>query len=454
MVIIVALSVSSILASPSFIVLVFLYVCLLRILNLYRIATGKMQRQELHRRFKATAFWLGLASTLILLLSVLSSQMLLEHSIILVSFVLALTVFINTIYSLRKWSAREFDTLIESELPTVSVCIPARNETIDLPDCVESVLSSTYPKLEILVLDDCSHDKTPAIIKSYAQRGVRFIRGEEPDDHWLAKNQALDKLFLESKGDIVIFTGVDTRFSPDTVTQMVANMQNEIKMIGILPRRNTASELSVFIQPLRYWWEIAVPRFFNSRPPVLSTCWAIHRNALNKLGGFSSFKNSVQPEAHFAKRLKLNYRFIISGNRLGVTSVKPPRDQFDSAIRTRYPQTKRRPETVMSITFFELILFFAPLFILIKSIVGNEFNVLTAISLAIVILLAVINILITRLVVSKSWILSIFSLPFLIAEEWYVMHRSMLSYEFGIVIWKERNICLPMLQAEKELPKI
>ena len=65
----------------------------------------------------------------------------------------------------------------EDELPTVSVCIPARNEMHALEQCLEYILASDYGKLEVLVLDDSSSDQTPHIIRSFAHAGVRFIPG-------------------------------------------------------------------------------------------------------------------------------------------------------------------------------------------------------------------------------------------------------------------------------------
>ena len=46
-----------------------------------------------------------------------------------------------------------------------------------MTDALHRVIASTYPKLEIIVLDDLSADKTPALIKAFAQDGVRFIEG-------------------------------------------------------------------------------------------------------------------------------------------------------------------------------------------------------------------------------------------------------------------------------------
>src|SRR6202042_3117366 len=79
------------------------------------------------------------------------------------------------------------ETYSDRELPTLTVAIPARNETDDLEACLRSLVSCNYPKLEILVLDDCSQERhTPEIIRSFAHDGVQFIAGEVPEARWLA----------------------------------------------------------------------------------------------------------------------------------------------------------------------------------------------------------------------------------------------------------------------------
>jgi hypothetical protein len=264
----------------------------------------------------------------------------------------------------------------------------------------------------------------------------------------------MNKLFEESRGDIVIFAGVDVRFKPDTVHHVIEQLEyGLLDMVSVMPRRIGGSEWSVFIQPLRYWWELAVPRLFGKRPPALSTLWAIRRKKLKSIGGFESVKKSVRPEAHFAKRLSDSYRYVLSGNLLGVTSIKGPREQFDTALRMRYPQARRRPESLFAIILIELIIFFSPLIMLIVGIRSDDSLAITVSSVAIA-MLVIINLYISYLTVEKTWFVGLVSLPFLIMEEWYVLIRSMLAYEFGDVRWKERNICLPMLAVEKELPKI
>ena len=64
----------------------------------------------------------------------------------------------------------------------------------------------------------------------------------------------------------------------------------------ISPRRLALLSL----QPVRYGWELSLPRPFN-RPPVLSSCFIIDRTALEQAGGFKAACRSVSPESYLAR---------------------------------------------------------------------------------------------------------------------------------------------------------
>jgi poly-beta-1,6-N-acetyl-D-glucosamine synthase len=51
--------------------------------------------------------------------------------------------------------------------PLVSVIIPAHNEALCIVRTIESVLSSTYQNIEVIVVDDGSTDKTEKIVRKY-----------------------------------------------------------------------------------------------------------------------------------------------------------------------------------------------------------------------------------------------------------------------------------------------
>jgi hypothetical protein len=169
-----------------------------RSINLYRIVKQRLQVDFAYNSAKRATLWLIFGQLLVFCLgdyahhSSLSFKTWLD--LLAVCELLALSVLLTTLKSniqSIKYSSASNKPLPKDELPSLSVLIPARNETTQLETCLTSLLASTYPKLEIIVLDDCSQDKrTPEIIRSFAQSGIRFIAGEIPSDTWLAKNFA------------------------------------------------------------------------------------------------------------------------------------------------------------------------------------------------------------------------------------------------------------------------
>lgn len=60
-------------------------------------------------------------------------------------------------------------------LPLVSIIIPCYNAGAWLPDAVESALAQTWPRKEIIVVNDGSGDDSLAVARRYEARGVRVI---------------------------------------------------------------------------------------------------------------------------------------------------------------------------------------------------------------------------------------------------------------------------------------
>jgi glycosyltransferase involved in cell wall biosynthesis len=62
----------------------------------------------------------------------------------------------------------------------VSVCIPTFNGERYLEPCIESIVSQTFPDLEILAVDDHSSDHTFNILQTHAERDsrIRIVRNE------------------------------------------------------------------------------------------------------------------------------------------------------------------------------------------------------------------------------------------------------------------------------------
>lgn len=109
-------------------------------------------------------------------------------------------------------------------LPTVSVLIPCRKEERFIADCVESVLASTYPqeKLEILVVDGMSDDRTREIVRELARRHpiVRLL-----DNPKQVTPAALNVGIRLSSGQIVVRLDAHARIEPEYISRCVESLE-------------------------------------------------------------------------------------------------------------------------------------------------------------------------------------------------------------------------------------
>lgn len=433
-------------------------VSLFRILNQVRIAKGRMHERYLHKVALRTGLVLGALQIAALGLNriTLAWATILDWLVI-VQVVLAGLLLLSLIRNLIKTKHRETSKhYSDKELPTVTVAIPARNETADLEDCLRSILANNYPKLEVIVLDDCSHDKTAEVIKSFAHDGVRFVKGYEPGKRWLAKNQAYDKLADEATGELILFCGVDVRFGPEAVRSLVTTLLNRKKsMVSVMPRRLASEPLASFIQPLRYWWELAPPRRYFNRPPVLSTCWLVRRKKLQELGGFEAVQHAIIPEGYFARELIKtdDYSFVRANNTLDVLTEKSLVRQRDTALRMRYPQVRRRPEWVLLVSLIEILFLLGP-FIVLASALWAGSGTVQLLALIASTLLVVSHVLIVQVSDPANTLIAALNFPLVVLTELFVGYASMLKYEFSTVEWKERNICIPVMHTYPHLPKL
>lgn len=444
---------------------------LYRVFNLVRVIENRVPAAFGRYGVRKTALWL-LAAQVVVLAIIYSGWLTGPRhyiwALVSVQLAVALGLAWSMMRSLRTTSPSDGHGsrvhLNDRDLPSITVAIPARNEDTQLEACLDAILASNYPKLEVIALDDCSQDRTPEIIKRYAHDGVRFIRGQEPSKGWLAKNQAYDRLYQEANGKLILFCGVDVRFGPDSIRQLVtALIQRDKTMIDVLPlnppltvpHHGHYSHHLPLAQLMRYYWEMAPPRRLFNRPPVLSTCWLITRDSLHKAGGFKAVRRSVTPEAHFAKAAVVhdNYSFLRSDRHLGISSQKPPAEQLNTALQTRYPQLHRRPELVLLIALAELTFILAPLAIAVFAGVTAQWLLLAAAVVTLALHGLTFQALWHSVFTYRRWLSSLLFVPAVITDL-VLLHYSMYKYEFSEVYWKGRNVCYPVMRVYPRLPKI
>lgn len=435
-----------------------LIVSIWQLLSTLRYLKNRHHPVELYRRVRTSSYWLFLLVLVTILILAtttgdISQDVAGRWLVGMLATGMSIAALLLTTTIVNLWTRRVHDAPApNSSAPTVTLAIPARNETLILNQALEQALGSDYPKLETLVLDDCSHDDTPEIIRDFAHRGVRFVQGAEPAAGWLGKNRAYRLLLEEASGDIVIFIGVDVRFDRTSISRLIAYMtHNQLDMISVMPRRRGFDFWANLLQPLRYALQVALPRSLFGNEPVLSTCWAVRREALKQLHGFKPTKGAVVPEQYFANNFAAQHRyaFILASAWLGITTHKPLRSQLATVTRTLYPSMRQELAFVLPATVAAIALFVVPYVIVILNISGlYQLEPAVGISWSVVGILSSINALIAVRTNPKAAALAAVNVPVVVSLHVLMAVWSMLKYEFGAVHWKGRNVCLPVLNSK------
>jgi chlorobactene glucosyltransferase len=199
-----------------------------------------------------------------------------------------------------------------SEAPSVSIVIPARNESRNIAPCIESALASTYPRLEVVVVDDHSADDTGAIAASIAARDprVRVVVPPPLPSDWFGKQWACASGAATAKGSIVGFLDADTRQAPDLVSRVVNAMTSRgADLLSVAGTQELGGFWERLVQPQvfaillqRYGSTEHVNRSrYASHKIANGQCLWVRRDAYDAVGGHAAVRDKVAEDLALAQ---------------------------------------------------------------------------------------------------------------------------------------------------------
>jgi len=122
--------------------------------------------------------------------------------------------------------------------PLVSTVVPARNEERNIGRCVQGLVQQHYPELEMVFVDDDSHDATPDILASWAKRDprIKIVHTQGKPEGWNGKQWACHSGALASNGSWLCFMDADTYAEPELISRTVAfALAHGIDMLTLQP---------------------------------------------------------------------------------------------------------------------------------------------------------------------------------------------------------------------------
>lgn len=122
------------------------------------------------------------------------------------------------------------------EWPTVTVLVPVYNEEATIRGKLENLLRVDYPsdRLHLLVASDASTDRTDAIVREFADRGVQLFRVDERKGKTGVQNAAVEHL----RGDLVVNSDATVRIAPDGLKALVRPFQDP--SVGVASGHNVS----------------------------------------------------------------------------------------------------------------------------------------------------------------------------------------------------------------------
>lgn len=130
-----------------------------------------------------------------------------------------------------------------NSFPYLSIVIPCRNEEKYIGRCLDSIVQQNYPKekMEVLVIDGMSEDRTREVVKNYYQKNPPIKLLENPGKY---TPLGLNVGIKNARGEIIIRMDAHAGYGKDYISKCVENLEKyKADNVGgtmiTLPAKNT-----------------------------------------------------------------------------------------------------------------------------------------------------------------------------------------------------------------------
>ncbi len=207
------------------------------------------------------------------------------------------------ILSYKRGKVKKKQLFTDDELPTVSVIIPAFNEEKSIAGTIESIRASDYPKgkLEIIIIDDGSKDKTLEIAKKYQSKIIKVYT--RPNG---GKGGALNYGIKYSNSEIILSMDADTFVKPHSVKELMRYFKDpEVMCVSPSMLVHNPKGILQRIQQAEYLFGLFLRKAFSSINAIHVTPGAFSaykKSFIDKHGGYD--EDNITEDLELALRIQ------------------------------------------------------------------------------------------------------------------------------------------------------
>jgi len=187
--------------------------------------------------------------------------------------------------------------------PKTSVVVISYNSEKYIAKCLDSLLESDYPNLELIVVDNSSSDKTPEILKNYSNKAKIFLNKEN-----LGFAGGNNFGIKKSSGEILVLINPDAYVKQDSISELVLPFLKDEKIMITGPKiyypntkkiQSAGGIIRTNALPLHYGYGVEDNQQFNSVKQVdyvTGAVMAIKRKLFEITGLFDPIYNPAYYE--------------------------------------------------------------------------------------------------------------------------------------------------------------
>ena len=201
-------------------------------------------------------------------------------------------------------------------MPKISVIVPVYQVEPYIHCCVDSILAQTFPDYELILVDDGSPDRCPAICDAYAEKDGRIhVIHQENGGLSAARNAGIDM----AKGEFLTFVDSDDMIHPQFLERLINNLEKNNCGISICQLRSFTDDIEW--QPVKECRETCLSQVdacvkIYERPgddlSYAAACGKVYRSEL--------FQDIRYPVGRLHEDQFVTYKLMYAANKVGVVN--------------------------------------------------------------------------------------------------------------------------------------